>query len=278
MYRKLIPPSNEWSRFDAQEYLKNLVTYPGWKKLNYIKIKKDGAYVGIEYLKKPINKENFGKIQSYIFTLIKSRYTEIIYRFHFMLNALLQTCNNESRMDKSSQTPNAHTTSPYVRCAVYVHDSMKVSVNMLERMMIASREIKKSSRLINDRAFVWPLETLMGSIIDFVDEFELNNYAPNDFNEAIASRYMKSLETFVSGEFNESIKAIVVLTMKNCQTSSKFLMDGHLEKELSTSLQSTPEAPPNVPYFRKLYRLLIKFYHDVITNDFKQLGFNQIIM
>ncbi|XP_050529110.1 uncharacterized protein LOC126898797 isoform X1 [Daktulosphaira vitifoliae] len=274
--RNLIPPDNKWLKSDTKEYLKKLITYPGWSKLDYIQVKQRGLFLSIDNLKRPIENNSYTSVLGHIAMLIKCRYVEILYYFDFVLITLINSCYNEKNVNSSSQTFDANTKNVFTQCAFYVYSSMKISVKMLKCLLIALEKIRMSSRIPPQRTSMMPLEVIINQIKNFIDDFELNNYAAPDFSELIATQYLESLQKLLVENVNTKLNDIICKNVTFCQTLIVLLDKNYLKKKLYVSLE-LPSEETNVSY-KKLCEYLIKFCNDVIWDDFRNLGFEQTIL
>ncbi|XP_050529111.1 uncharacterized protein LOC126898797 isoform X2 [Daktulosphaira vitifoliae] len=274
--RKLKPPSNNWLYKNVQEFLRKILTYPGWSKLDYIKVIVSGVLVSNDNLIKTVGDKSFGYIHKQVTMLIKCRYVEIIYYFNIMLNTLVKSCYNEKKMNETSQTFNADTINLFTKCAVYVHDSMKNSADMFKSLLIALEKIRMSSKVVSKRTSIIPVEMIINKIKNFIDDFQLNNYAACDFDEVIATQYLESFEKFLVENINATLDVITTTNTTYSDFFFNLLKGNYLKEKLYASLE-LPSEETNVSY-KKLCEYLIKFCNDVIWDDFRNLGFEQTIL
>lgn len=241
--------------------------------MDYVLVKKGDRYECVDYMMQPISPNNYSAIHTFAFRLIKVRYTEIILYFSWILIVFIETCNKKSQFDGNLQTFNTYSANSFTECAFYAHESLKMSVYMLKSMLIAMQKMKIAARYRRDREIEWPLHTIIESIITFVEDYELNNYTIADFSMVIASRYLINLENCLHQDVINKIQVIVEANRQYYRTTHTIVESAYWEEKIS---KLTPEEP-NV-FYKKLYKVIDNFYGDVITNDFKGLGFHQAII
>ncbi|XP_050546645.1 uncharacterized protein LOC126908526 [Daktulosphaira vitifoliae] len=253
--------------------LNTLFSEGNWDSFGQIKILFDNLIVSAtSVIRDLVTDHNFHHKKFYFTQMLRCRLIDVLLTYNTSLTALSGMCRSHKDLNE------------YVKCTIYLFDTINNTVKMFDYMLTIMEKIKLSTLWLPEKLFP-NLHSIFNLIYYYVIELKSNDVIRNMFINKpevniknLASDYMKSFRKARS-RFYSIVRSLKIQKKKNCYSEGLLVTKEHLDAKFSNAeliINTTMATDSIVTKYELLSKYLYDFCENYVKTDYVDTGFHKI--